>query len=88
MAATKKKSIQIYLRQDQVEALHIIAERRGEFFAALVREGVDLLLDNLPPDEDPLLDIIGLYDSGLGDLAEKHDDYLTRMIQEEGDREL
>jgi len=87
MAATKKKSIQIYLRQDQVEALRMVSERRGESFAALVREGVDLFLDNLPSDEDPLLDIVGLYDSGIGDLAEKHDDYLTRMIQEEGDRE-
>jgi len=87
MTGTKKKPIQIYLRQDQVEALRMVAERRGESFAALVRQGVDLLLDKLPPDEDPLLDIVGLYDSGCGDLAEKHDEYLAGLIQEEGDRE-
>ena len=79
----KKKPIQIYLRQDQVQALRKISERQGESFAALVRQGVDLLLDKLPPDEDPLLDILGLYDSGIEDLAEKHDEHLARLIQDE-----
>jgi hypothetical protein len=46
-----------------------------------------MLLEGLPPDDDPLLDIIGLYDSGSGDLAEKHDEYLVAMITKEGDRE-
>ena len=46
-----------------------------------------MLLEGLPPDEDPLLDIIGLYDSGSGDLAQKHDKYLVAMITKEGDRE-
>lgn len=87
MASSKKKPVQIYLREDQVEALRAVAERRGESMASLVREGVDKFLDELPPDEDPLLDIIGLYDSGRGDLADKHDDYQTRMIQEESNRE-
>jgi hypothetical protein len=41
------------------------------------------LLEDLPPEEDPLLEIIALYDSGVGDLAEKHDDYLAETIQEE-----
>jgi hypothetical protein len=87
MSDTKKKPLQVYLRQDQFVALRSVAERRGESIAALVREGVDMLLDGLPPDEDPLLDIIGLYDSGNGDLAEKHDEYLVAMITKEGDRE-
>ncbi len=87
MTNTKKKPIQIYLRQDQVQALKMVADRRGESFAALVRQGVDLLLEKLPPSEDPLLDILGLYDSGVGDLAEKHDEYLVRLIQEESQRE-
>jgi hypothetical protein len=83
MAGAKKKPVQIYLRDDQVNALRIIAERRGESMAALVREGVDKLLDELPPEEDPLLEILGLYDSGWTDLAEKHDEYLVKMIKEE-----
>lgn len=87
MARARKKPIQVYLREDQVEALRMIAERRDESMAALVREGVDKLLDDLSPTEDPLLDIIGLYDSGLGDLAEKHDEYLDRLVKEESNRE-
>lgn len=87
MVEPRKKPIQIYLRADQVETLRMVAERRGESVAALVRQGVDLLLDQLPPDEDPLLDIVGLYDSGCGDLAEKHDEHLSRLILEESDRE-
>jgi hypothetical protein len=83
----KKKPLQIYLREDQVEALRSVAERRGESIAALVREGVDLLLEGLPPEEDPLLDLVGLFDSGAGDLAEKHDQYLAEMITKEGDHE-
>jgi hypothetical protein len=83
MTETKKKPLQVYLRGDQFEALRSMAERRGESLAALVREGVDLLLEGLPPDEDPLLDIVGLFDSGKGDLAEKHDEHLAGMIAEE-----
>jgi hypothetical protein len=84
---TKKKPLQIYLRQDQVQALRNVAERRGESIAALVREGVDLLLEGLPPEEDPLLDLVGLFDSGAGDLAEKHDQYLAEMITSESRHE-
>ena len=87
MSATKKKPIQIYLREDQMETLRRVAERRGESITALVRQGVDLLLEGLPPQEDPLLEIIALYDSGLGDLAEKHDEYLAETIKGESRRE-
>jgi hypothetical protein len=87
MSDTKKKPMQIYLREDQVKALRAVAKRRGESMAALVREGVDKLLAEIPPDEDPLLDIIDLYDSGRGDLAEKHDEHLVKMIKEESDHE-
>ena len=84
---TKKKPLQIYLRQDQLEALRTVAERRGESIAALVREGVDLLVEGLPPEEDPLLDLVGLFDSGAGDLAERHDQYLAELITKEGEHE-
>ena len=71
MAGARKKPVQVYLREDQVKALRIVAE------------ALDKLLNELPPEEDPLLDILGLYDSGRGDLAEKHDEYLASMIKEE-----
>ncbi len=83
----KKKPLQIYLRDDQEKALRVIAERRGESLASLIREGVDLLLESVPVDEDPLLDLIGLYDSGRGDLAYQHDQYLTHLLKEESNRE-
>jgi len=48
-----------------------------------VRKGVDRLLAEIPPEEDPLLEVVGLYDSGMGDLSEKHDQYLVQLIEEE-----
>lgn len=87
MTETKKKPLQIYLRNDQLETLRIVAERRGESIAELIRQGVDMFLDELPPDEDPLLDIVSLFDSGIGDLADKHDEFIAEMIREESSRE-
>ena len=75
------------MERDQAETLRRIAERRGESVAALVRQGVDLFLEQLPVEEDPLFDIVGMYDSGLGDLAEKHDEYIVRLIREEESHE-
>ncbi len=83
MVNTKKKPIQVYLRVDQLDALRALSRRKGESVAALVRNGVDRLLEEIPPEEDPLLEVIGLYDSGLGDLSEKHDQYLAQLIEEE-----
>ena len=84
MVALTKKPFQIYLRQDQMAALRQIAEKRGVSIAELVREGVDHLLVSLPVEDDPLLDIVGLGDSGLGDLAEKHDEYLADLETKQG----
>jgi hypothetical protein len=87
MTCKKKKPMLVYLREDQFETLRAVAERRGESIAALVREGVDLLLDGLPPSEDALLDVVGLYDSGRGDLSEKHDEHLVSMVKDESSHE-
>jgi len=86
MATGAKKPLQVYLRSDQLDALRALSRRRGESIAGLVRQGVDKLLEEVPPEEDPLLEVVGLYDSGVGNLAEKHDEYLTRMIEEENRR--
>jgi hypothetical protein len=34
-------------------------------------------------EEDPLWDIVGMFDSGIGNLAEKHDEYIVQWIQKE-----
>ena len=83
MVKTAKKPLQVYLRMDQLDALRALAKRRGESMAGLVRAGVDMLLQEVPPEEDPLLDVVGIYDSGKGDLSEKHDEYIAQMIEEE-----
>lgn len=77
MAILTKKPFQIYLRQEQLDALRLMAEKRGISIAELVRQGVDQLLISVPVEDDPLLDIINLGDSGLGDLAQNHDQYLA-----------
>ena len=77
------KPVQVYLRPEQIESLRAIAERRKVSMAELVRQGVDHMLSDVPAEEDPLWDIIGTFDSGLGDLAENHDEYLARLIHEE-----
>jgi hypothetical protein len=83
MVKTAKKPLQVYLRADQLDALRALAKRRGGSMAGLVREGVDNLLQEVPPEEEPLLEVVGLYDSGIGDLSEKHDEYIAQMIEEE-----
>jgi len=83
MATFTKKPIQVYLRPEQLDALRGLSQRRDVAIAELVRQGVDRLLAEVPPEEDPLLDIIGIANSGLGDLAEKHDDYLVSWLREE-----
>lgn len=51
--------------------------------AELIRRGVDRLLAEVPAEEDPLWDIVGLVDAGPSDLSERHDDYLAKTITEE-----
>jgi Ribbon-helix-helix domain len=83
MSAITMKPIQVYLRPEQIDSLRAIAERRKISMAELIRQGVDHMLSEVPAEEDPLWSIIGTFDSGLGDLAEKHDEYLARLIHEE-----
>jgi hypothetical protein len=60
-----------------------LARRRKVPVAELVRQGVDKLLAEVPIEDDPLWDFVGMGDSGIGDLAEKHDEYIVRFVREE-----
>ena len=80
------KPIQVYLRQDQIEPLRAEATRRGVSLAELVRQGVDRLLEEAPVEGDPLWKIVGIMDSGVGDLAENHDKYLAEIYTRESER--
>ncbi len=86
MRTLTKRPIQVYLRPEQLDALRGLAERRKVSVAELVRQGVDRLLAEVPWEEDPLLDIIGMVQGGPPDLAEKHDEYLAKWIHEENHR--
>lgn len=73
----KKKPLQIYLTAEQLAALRGLAAERSVSMASIIREAVGDYLVRLPVEEDPLLDIVGLGSSELGDLAEDHDRYLA-----------
>jgi hypothetical protein len=83
MSAITMKPIQVYLRPEQIESLRAISERRKVSIAELVRQGVDRVLEDVPVEEDPLWNIIGIMDGGPNDLAENHDKYLAEMIIQE-----
>jgi hypothetical protein len=83
MNALTMKPVQVYLRPEQIESLRAIAERRKVSMAELIRQGVDHMLSEVPAEEDPLWNIIGIMDGGPNDLAENHDKYLADMIIQE-----
>ena len=84
MAVLLKKPTQVYLRPEQLGALRWLARKRNVSVAELVRQGVDRVLADIPPEEDPLWNLVGTFDSGLGDLAEKHDEYIEKWIRDGG----
>ena len=79
MSAITRKPLQIYLRQEQLDALRALAQRNQVSMAELVRQAVDRLLEETPIEDDPLWSIVGIGDSGLGDLAAGHDRYLEEI---------
>ena len=83
MSTLAMKPMQIHFRPAQVETARAVASRRVVSFAELVRQALDDFLAEMPAEEDSLWNIIGSFDSGLGDLAEKHDEYLARTIARE-----
>jgi hypothetical protein len=72
-----KQPLQIYLKPSQDQALRALAEREGVSLAELIRRSIDKYLAELPPEDDPAMDLIGLGRSGRGDLSTNHDRYLA-----------
>ena len=79
------KPVQIHLRLTQIESARSAASRRGVSLAELVRQALDSYLAEMPAEEDPLWNIIGTFDSGLGYLAERHDEYIVQALKEENE---
>lgn len=83
MSSLKSNTIQIQFRPEQLRALRHLAARREVAIAHLVRESVDRFLEEIPVEEDPLWDIVGMIEGGPKDLSEQHDKYLSEWIAEE-----
>ncbi len=70
----------IQLDEEQHRELLRIARERKTSMAALIREGVDKVLQNsvtLGEKKRRALEAVGRHRSGIPDLASKHDEYLA-----------
>lgn len=79
---------QIQLTDDQANQLRELAAREGLSMAELIRQAVDLILvRRTAVSVDPwqrCKAAIGGFHSGLGDVAERHDDYFVESIATPG----
>ncbi len=70
--------IQVYLEPELREELETLASRRKMSRSELIRQSIRRFLqEEKVSEEEPLLGIIGLGRSGIDDVSEKHDKYLT-----------
>jgi len=71
--------IQVYLETELREKLEALASQLKISRSELVRQSIrSFLREEKVNEEEPLLGIIGLGRSGLGDVSEKHDKYLAK----------
>ena len=70
--------VQIKLSGEQLEALRRESSSTGQAVAVLVRQAIDDWVAKRDRDElwERALAVVGSAHSGLGDVAERHDDYL------------
>jgi hypothetical protein len=81
---------QVQLTETQAERLREVAMRRRVSLAALIRRGVDCVLEQeAKPDQDEIdrrfLAFLGTVDLGAPDVAENHDKYLAEAYDHDGD---
>jgi plasmid stability protein len=78
---------QIQLTDEQARRVKAVAAREGISVSAVVRRSLDKALtgDRLPDDAEirrRAIEAAGCFNSGLGDLSERHDDYLAEAYSE------
>jgi hypothetical protein len=77
----RSKAFQVNLEPEQHRRLQRLAGHRGRSMGSLVRESVAAYLTGLPADEDPLAEVVGMFEDAeprpFGDVAEEHDRYLS-----------
>jgi len=81
-----ERPIQVYLEREQDEAVRALAKRQEISIAEFIRRTVDRYLAEMPVEDDPAMDIVGLVDAGPEDASERHDEYIVRVLQEESGR--
>ena len=72
------RRVQIQLTDEQIRALRVRADDSSRPVAAIVRDAVDawFAADDRRRQHDRALASIGGFHSGLGDLAERHDEFV------------
>ena len=80
MNPLKKKPIQVYIEPKQEKVLDALAHKRGIARSEIIRLSLDRYLSELPIEDDPAMNVMGLGKSGKPDLAEKHDKYHIKHI--------
>jgi Arc/MetJ-type ribon-helix-helix transcriptional regulator len=82
--------IQVSLTDDQDRALRDVARLRRSSISALIREGIDHVLEPDLADRSAALEraraVLGAFDSGCTDISERHDDYLADAFAGAEDR--
>jgi hypothetical protein len=78
---------QISLTDEQADRLRRLARRRRTSMAALIREAVDVVHpehddDSMTAKWERARRAVGGFQSGLPDVAERHDEYLIEMHSE------
>lgn len=82
MKSLKKKPIQIYIDPEQDYVLGNLAKKKGVSKAEIIRKSLDKFLREIPLEEDPGMGLIGLGNSGKGNLSDNHDKYLSRYARQ------
>ena len=74
--------LQVQLTESQLKALRELAASTGKSIAELVREGVDIYLSaqRRTVQLDRALAIAGKFSSGVKDVSEHHDRYLSEAF--------
>ena len=75
----KKVAIQVYLDPDQDRVLGYLSKTQKRSKASIIRACLQDYIERIPLEEDPILKVIGLGESGHTDISEKHDEYLLRL---------
>jgi hypothetical protein len=81
MKTLKKKPIQIYLEPQQNNVLGLLSKKRGISKAEIIRRSLEKFFKDIPLEEDPAMDLIGLGSSEKGDLSVQHDKYIARYTK-------